>query len=208
MAGKPDTLYVPYFAPDEPDTKSGSSDVYTNNYLKDTALATVKKGTLLHPSFQDFQLLQGDTAKYSGTATKTGTQSGGMGYKYGPNAGCELAPLLRLSSDTASVKTAISKMVANGNTDIPFGLEWGWNVLSPVGPFADGKPYDDQEWEKYVVLMTDGNNRTTTRRQRPRQVLLLRRDLYLGRAAWGSPRAPRRSAPPSATSGWARSARR
>ena len=65
---------------------------------------------------------------------------------------------LRLSSDTASLKTAISKMIANGNTDIPFGLEWGWNVVSPVGPFADGKPYDDQEWKKYVVLMTDGNN--------------------------------------------------
>ena len=156
--GKPDTLYVPYFAPDEPDTKSGGKDVYTNNYLTDTPLATVKQGTLLHPSFQDFQLLQGDTDKYSGAATKTGTQSGGMGYKYGPNAGCEIAPLVRLSSDTATLKTAIKGMIANGNTDIPFGLEWGWNVLSPVGPFADGKPYDDQEWKKYVVLMTDGNN--------------------------------------------------
>lgn len=49
-------------------------------------------------------------------------------------------------------------MIAQGNTDIPAGLAWGWNVVSPVGPFGDGKPYKDGEWTKIVVLMTDGNN--------------------------------------------------
>jgi hypothetical protein len=69
-----------------------------------------------------------------------------------------MAPLHRLSTDTAAVKKAIGAMIANGNTDIPVGLAWGGNVLSPEGPFGDGAPYGDSEWTKTVVLMTDGNN--------------------------------------------------
>jgi hypothetical protein len=49
-------------------------------------------------------------------------------------------------------------MIANGNTDIPAGMAWGWNVASPNGPFGDATSYDDKDWTKIVVLMTDGNN--------------------------------------------------
>ena len=33
----------------------------------------------------------------------------GMTYAYGPNAGCTLQPMMRLTTDTAAVKTAIDK---------------------------------------------------------------------------------------------------
>jgi hypothetical protein len=46
-----------------------------------------------------------------------------------------LAPLQRLSTNSA-VKTTINNMVAVGDTNIPFGLMWGWHVLSPAA--ADG----------------------------------------------------------------------
>ena len=36
-------------------------------------------------------------------------------------------------------------MIANGNTDIPAGLAWGWNVLRPTGPFGDGVAYTDED---------------------------------------------------------------
>ena len=49
-------------------------------------------------------------------------------------------------------------MIANGNTDIPIGATWGWNVLSDSGPFGDGVTYGTQDWTKIMVLMTDGNN--------------------------------------------------
>ncbi len=158
-ATKPETLYVPYFAPDEPGNKNAKT--YNNSYLKDSKIADIKasltsKGLSSMVTLPNYRLLQGDILKYTGTP-QTGT-TGALGYKYGPNSGCEIAALSRLSSDTDAVKKAIGKMIAAGNTDIPIGAAWGRNVLAPDGPFADGAPYFDKEWAKYAVIMTDGNN--------------------------------------------------
>lgn len=35
---------------------------------------------------------------------------------------------------------------------------WGWHVLSPNAPFGDGSAYDDSEWTKIMIVMTDGQN--------------------------------------------------
>jgi Flp pilus assembly protein TadG len=158
-ASNPETLYVPYFAPDEPGDKGAKT--YNNSYLKDSKLANIKSslaklGLSDMLSLPDYRLLQGDIAKYTGTP-QSGT-TGALGYKYGPNSGCEIAPLSRLSSDTDAVKKALGKMIAAGNTDIPIGAAWGWNTLAPDGPFADGAAYGDKEWAKFAVIMTDGNN--------------------------------------------------
>jgi Flp pilus assembly protein TadG len=155
----PDSLYVPYFAPDEPGKKAEKT--YNNSYLADAKVGDIKStlatlGLTSMLTLPDFRLLQGDVTKYTGSP-QTGT-TGTLGYQYGPNSGCEIAPLQRLTSDSATVKTAIGKMIANGNTDIPMGLAWGWNTVSPNGPFKDGSAYHNDEWQKYVVLMTDGNN--------------------------------------------------
>jgi Flp pilus assembly protein TadG len=158
-ATEPETLYVPYFAPDEPGNKNAKT--YNNSYLKDSKVADIKAslaslGLNDALTLPDYRLLQGDILKYTGTP-QTGT-TGALGYKYGPNSGCEIAPLSRLSADTGEVKKAIQKMIAAGNTDIPIGATWGRNVLAPDGPFGDGAPYFDKEWAKYAVIMTDGNN--------------------------------------------------
>ena len=154
--GDPNSLYVPYFAPDEPGQKGNRT--YNNSYLDDTAIATILTNLGLRsiPASDTWKYLQGDVVKYTGRPI-TGTTPN-MGYQYGPNSGCEIAPLLRLSSNTSAVKAAINSMIANGNTDIPAGMAWGWNVVSPNGPFGDGTSYTDKDWTKIVVLMTDGNN--------------------------------------------------
>ena len=96
---KPDTLYVPYFAPDEPDTKSGGKDVYTNNYLTDTPLATIKEGDAAAPVLPGLPAAPGRYRQVQRRRHQDRHQSGGMGYKYGPN--CRLRdraarpPLLR-----------------------------------------------------------------------------------------------------------------
>jgi Flp pilus assembly protein TadG len=168
----PDTLYVPYFAPDEPDTqvKEGKGqnakyvDAFNNNYLKDGKVSTIKStlnglGLGSMTTLPDFRLLEGDAGtKYTGKPKTGKNDDNAMGYQYGPNSGCEIAPLMRLSADSGAVKKAIGKMTANGNTDITMGLAWGWNTISPNGPFKDGVKYHDEEWQKYVVLMTDGFN--------------------------------------------------
>ena len=146
------TLFVPFFWPDEPDDDyvSGGKtysqyDAYANNYLPD--LSTDKT----------WQTKQGDALKYLPNKAVTGT-SIWTGYNLGPNASCQMAPLSRLTTDTASIKTKLGQMIAVGDTEIPIGLMWGWHVLSPNLPFADGKPYGTKGVIKIVVLVTDGQN--------------------------------------------------
>ncbi len=136
----PATLYVPYFAPDEPDTTNAG---YINNYLADVTNSS------------DWKTRQGYAAKYN-KKPKTGTN--GIGYQFGPNAGCELKPIVRLTNNFTALKTAINAMTTVGDTNIPFGLMWGWHSISPNAPFSDGVPYGTERYKKIIILMTDGDN--------------------------------------------------
>src|SRR5207248_2661311 len=133
--GTPATLYVPFFSPDEPDTTGVG---YVNNYLADVSGDKTKSWTIQ----------QGDPAKYT---VKPKTGSNGVGYTFGPNAGCIAQPIIRLTTDFASVKTGINGMTAQGDTTINAGLLWGWHTLSPNGPFADGVAYDDPDKTNKVI---------------------------------------------------------
>lgn len=75
---------------------------------------------------------------------------------YGPNLHCPRQPIVPLSSDQDSLDTAINNMSADGFTLGNYGLVWGWRVLSPEAPFTEGSEYDDKEWDKAVLMMTDG----------------------------------------------------
>jgi Flp pilus assembly protein TadG len=156
----PATLFTPFFAPDEPDSKAKSGNrngswTSYNDYETDGTYSTT-----------NWKVPQGAIAKYN-HAPSNGSNAP-AGYGYGPNAGCSLAPLLRLSTgSSAQVKTAINAMTAIGDTNIPMGLVWGWHVLSPPlanggdGIFGDGVPWNSTDWTKVVVLMTDGQNQNT-----------------------------------------------
>lgn len=149
-ASNPSTLFVPYFAVDEPDANSvsGSGPSY-NNYLDDYATGEVKSTV--------WRERQGRVEKYNRAPVRSGTNSSTT-YAIGPNAGCTLQPLLRLTSDMEVVRSKIGALTAVGDTNIGIGLIWGWHVLSPLGPFADGVAYGTPNITKYVILMTDGEN--------------------------------------------------
>lgn len=154
-AANPATLFTPYFAPDEPGdmpsgrwTDSWGGDTWYNNYLVD--------GT----SSSSWSARQGNVAKYASTSLRTGSNRS-TGYAYGPNAGCALQPLMRLTDDWNGLKSAIGAMTAVGDTNIPMGMMWGWHVLSPNAPFGDGVPYGTAKTKKIVVMMTDGQNTET-----------------------------------------------
>lgn len=66
--------------------------------------------------------------------------------------------LLRLGNSSSTLLNKINAMSADGYTNIHEGFMWGWRTVSPVGPFADGKPYSDTTTYKVIVLMTDGFN--------------------------------------------------
>lgn len=143
--GTPATLFTPYFAPDEP----SSGGTYYNSYLPDVTNSS------------NWQTRQGYVAKYNRAPTTTGTNNS-TGYIYGPNSGCQLSPITRLTDDWEGLKDAVDDMVAVGDTNIPLGLMWGWHLLSPNAPFADGRAYNTPKSTKVVVLMTDGDNTMTS----------------------------------------------
>ncbi|WP_304166284.1 pilus assembly protein TadG [Phenylobacterium aquaticum] len=132
------TMFVPYFWPDEPDSSAGYWG-YQNDYRPD---GTTSNSWLTR---------QRNSAKYTAAPT-----SGD-----GPNQDCDMQPLIRLTTATASVKTAIDAMVATGETNVPMGLMWGWHTLSPNAPFADGAAYTSTHLRKIIILMTDGDNTYT-----------------------------------------------
>jgi Flp pilus assembly protein TadG len=79
-----------------------------------------------------------------------------------PNSGCTNSRLIPLTNDEDALHASINSLVASGSTYINVGLIWGWRVLSPTFPFEEGTEYDDPDWSKTVVLMTDGNNEPTS----------------------------------------------
>ncbi len=141
--GTPATLYTPYFAPDEPDSRSKSGNAngdfgsFSNDYLPDELFSAT-----------NWKIPQGYIGKYDQAPSGGG----------GPNRGCDLQPIMRLTTNWTGLKTLVDGMVATGNTNIPLGAAWGWNLLSPTGPFADGSAYGAAKLSKIAIIMTDGDN--------------------------------------------------
>ncbi|MDZ4375986.1 MAG: vWA domain-containing protein [Phenylobacterium sp.] len=142
----PVTLYTIHFAVDEPDSKtSGYGDDYQNDYLSD--------GT----SNTNWRVRQGSVTKYGNS------KKGSMTNNFGPNRGCGVSAMKRLTTDFSGLRSAITDLDAAGNTNIPIGLMWGWNTLLPHAPFSDGVAYGTAKHKKIIVLMTDGENTIATR---------------------------------------------
>lgn len=173
----PATLFVPFFAPDEPDDnvvyKSGSS----GNKYRDAR--TVSGGTIANnwitrdmgyngANSTDWATRQKAVSKYGVSDSTNKNQNyvvsvAKTGSSYGPNAGCGIASLLRLtnlrdSANVTTVKAKLDAMVATGNTNVAMGAMWGWHAISPNAPFADGSAYGTRNVSKVIVLLTDGDN--------------------------------------------------
>lgn len=172
----PDTLFVPMFAPDEPDDVNSAGDNYPNNYIADDGGTCPKmectcqrwrkpgrcysNGWALTPIAP--AAAQASVCKYSGAQIGYGASSDncrrGSYNGAGPNAYCTTAALLPLSITKNQALTAIASMRASGMTNISEGVAWGWRTLSPGEPFTQGRSFDDRDNKKIIILMTDGEN--------------------------------------------------
>ncbi len=137
-SGTPATLFTPYFWPDEADYDNDS----VNDYVDDEESSGWS---------QDRR--QGNTGKYDTNVSSSSSR--------GPNRGCDMQPLMRLTTNWTALKDRIDDFNAAGETHIPLGMMWGWHLLSPSAPFSDGVPYGTPKTTKVVVLMTDGENTYT-----------------------------------------------
>ncbi|PTM41421.1 pilus assembly protein [Bosea sp. 124] len=69
-----------------------------------------------------------------------------------------LAPILPLTADWAALKTAINGMTPVGNTNVTIGATWGMATLTPGVPFTQARPFATPRLNKYMILLTDGEN--------------------------------------------------
>jgi Flp pilus assembly protein TadG len=134
-----DTLFVPQFWPDEPDTTG-----YINNYINDNTAADCKNKKTTGGAAAQVKL-----CKYHNPTKVSGN---------GPNYLCNSQVLTRLSNDPDALKANIDKLNATGGTNLVEGLMWGWRTLSPNAPFSNGSDYDNRKVRKILIFMTDGVN--------------------------------------------------
>lgn len=158
---KPNTLFLPYFAPDEPGDAApaaNSGTNYNNSYLNDInkdPSDRVRQKSLAKYSDQGVR----DKAIIKDTPNLTS----------GPNYACP-TPVVPLTEDLISLVGEPEKKPAvvgeldkmtfwNGSgTNVSEGLAWGYRVLSPGQPFNQGDPFKSQDTSKVVVVFTDGEN--------------------------------------------------
>jgi Flp pilus assembly protein TadG len=147
-ASNPDTLFVPFLAPDEP-----SGNRYADSYVADGG------GSCSTPADAWADLTNVCKYNIDNTQNQTGA---------GPNAYCPSAStetLLPLASTQSTIINKLNQLVANGNTNLHQGFMWGWRTLSPNPPFAMGKAYNSANNRKIMIFMTDGYNAWASRTQ-------------------------------------------
>lgn len=62
------------------------------------------------------------------------------------------------STDNSTLHGKINQMQAVGNTNVTIGLSWAWHLLSPTEAFTQGTAYGTANTQKYIILLTDGDN--------------------------------------------------
>jgi len=170
-ASNPDTLFVPYFWPDEPDDGSNG---YNNDYLNDSITNNGGgggggRGRGRGRGGWGGGWGGGNTGGLSGDQTQRDlTKYNLSNYAdvdetpsntSGPNMSCP-DPLVPLTNDRDLLLDRIDDMEPwnNSGTNVAHGLSWGWRVLSPGEPFTEGAAYSDRDTQKALILLTDGVN--------------------------------------------------
>lgn len=148
--GTPATMFVPMFAPDETDLTDSNNPARpaNNNWLTDVSTGTSAVRQRFMP-------------KYFTDPGTTVTPAYGM--DAGPNTSCSTTAITLLtdvSSTTGAtaVKAAIDAMAADGATNVPEGMAWGWRTLSSTAPFTEGRAETERGNDKVLIVLTDGAN--------------------------------------------------
>ncbi|MAY99011.1 MAG: hypothetical protein CMH32_00620 [Micavibrio sp.] len=77
---------------------------------------------------------------------------------YGPNYDCNRNHIQPLTSDRTTLLEKIDLFYPGGYTHGNLGMVWGYRVISPGFPFEEGAAWEDDQWQKAILMMTDGVN--------------------------------------------------
>jgi hypothetical protein len=71
---------------------------------------------------------------------------------------CDARPMTPLTGWRSEIEDALTDMRAAGTANIAEGIMWGWRALSPTEPLTEGRPYDQDNNRKYMIVMGRGAN--------------------------------------------------
>lgn len=154
-SANPSTLFVPMFAPDE------AGEAWTTETISsyDLNAYDAPNSWWNDASNSDALTRQIYLQKYYATRPYGKSTPSGKG----PNYSCTTTAITPLTDVTtlagrATIDGAIDGMVANGATNVPEGMAWGWRVLSSGEPFIQGRKETERGNDKVVIVLTDGAN--------------------------------------------------
>jgi Flp pilus assembly protein TadG len=158
------SLYIPYFAPDEAGQGTLGITTWNGNYSINSYIdddnGTSSGSCSSLPSATLYAEAERRACKYNVLHDpKPGTVISELGPN-GPNFGCTTKPLQPLTTSTSTLNSIINNMTAGGVTNIHEGFMWGWRTISPKSVLYDGTAaaYTDTTVNKIIILMTDGMN--------------------------------------------------
>ena len=175
----PDTLFAPFFWPDETDTNpygSSYNQLTFNNYVGDNSGSCVANDTYATADKSAPGRGDGQTkiCKYTKAIASTSNKYYVTGQTAGPNAGCATPALQPLNATQSVTTTSIKAMTPIGDTVLATGFMWAWRTISPNGPFDAGgnvsstsgqqaakaygyiNPSTTAVNHKVIILLTDG----------------------------------------------------
>jgi Flp pilus assembly protein TadG len=78
---------------------------------------------------------------------------------YYPGEDCgDLATTMFLSTDWTALHNKVTAMQPVGYTNVTMGAVWGWHALDPNMPFSGAAAYNTPDLQKFLILLTDGDN--------------------------------------------------
>jgi Mg-chelatase subunit ChlD len=63
-----------------------------------------------------------------------------------------------MTTSISDSKTYVNALTAGGNTNITIGVQMGMELLSPEAPYTQGVKWGDPDMDKYMIVVTDGEN--------------------------------------------------
>jgi hypothetical protein len=67
-------------------------------------------------------------------------------------------PIMGLNYNWTAMNTLVTNMTANGNTNQPIGLVWGWQTLVGGGPYTAPAMDPNYQYKQVIILLSDGMN--------------------------------------------------
>jgi Flp pilus assembly protein TadG len=140
--------------------KSGS---HTGTCTKDTGCTTKNKSPCPPPVDNGYWHDEHFYGCYGSPAYPDNVKDDNPNRKYAGlmNYNCS-TQAIALTTDKSSIIAAIDSFTADGETYIPAGLDWGFNMLTKPQPMTEAMEYDTDgpniKPRKILVLMTDGAN--------------------------------------------------